>query len=129
MEMNKRDEEIFEIASCSAKDKAREISSLCRRPVPDDLVDMFIAGAEWADAHPKNPWISVKEQLPPVDDNTISEQSDPVLVKVAEHGHYEPEILVYNKHYHVWDTADADDFHCHVSDGDLWMPIPEQNKD
>lgn len=24
----------------------------------------FTIGAEWADAHPKNPWISVKEQLP-----------------------------------------------------------------
>lgn len=24
----------------------------------------FIIGAEWADAHPKNPWISVKDRLP-----------------------------------------------------------------
>lgn len=24
----------------------------------------FAAGAEWADAHPKNPWISVKDRLP-----------------------------------------------------------------
>ena len=70
-------------------------------------------------------WISVKEQLPLVDENSLSEQSDPVLVIIGQKGFYEPEILVYNKHYHVWDTADGDDFRCRVSDGDFWMAIPE----
>ena len=32
----------------------------------------FFAGAEWADAHPKNPGISVKEQLPESDDLMIT---------------------------------------------------------
>lgn len=31
----------------------------------------FVVGAEWADAHPKNPWISVKEQLPNVSQEVI----------------------------------------------------------
>lgn len=31
----------------------------------------FTIGAEWADAHPKNPWISVKEQLPEENENII----------------------------------------------------------
>ena len=26
--------------------------------------DAFIEGAQWADEHPKNPWIRVKDQLP-----------------------------------------------------------------
>lgn len=29
----------------------------------------FTIGAEWADAHPKNPWISVEERLP--ENNTV----------------------------------------------------------
>lgn len=29
----------------------------------------FIAGAQWADSHPKNPWISVKDRLP--DNNCV----------------------------------------------------------
>lgn len=93
----------------------------------------FKAGAEWQAK--QSPWVRAKDRLPPVDENDISEQSNPVLVKIAAKGHYEPEILVYNKYYHVWDTADADDFYCHISDDDLWMPIPsfdqilEANKD
>ena len=27
-------------------------------------IDRFIAGAEWADEHPKSPWISVEDRLP-----------------------------------------------------------------
>lgn len=80
----------------------------------------FIAGAEWQAK--QSPWISVKERLPPVDEEKISEQSEPVLVKIS--GHCEPEILVYNKYYHVWDTSDGDDYSCNISDDDLWMPIP-----
>lgn len=82
----------------------------------------FKAGAQWQAK--QNQWIKAKDQLPSVNENDISEQSAPVLVKVASKGHYEPEILVYNKHYHVWDTADADDYSCNISDEDLWMPIP-----
>ena len=35
-----------------------------------DMIDIlnvsqeFIAGAEWADAHPQSPWISLKERMP-----------------------------------------------------------------
>lgn len=80
----------------------------------------FMAGAEWRAK--QSPWISVKERLPEVDEEKISEQSEPVLVKIS--GHCEPEILVYNKYYHVWDTSDGDDYSCNISDDDLWMPIP-----
>lgn len=85
----------------------------------------FKAGAEWQAKQVL--WIKAKDQLPFVDEDDISEQSEPVLVITSVKGHYEPEILVYNKHYHVWDTADADDYYCDVSDNDLWMPIPKFN--
>ncbi|MBW9277447.1 DUF551 domain-containing protein [Bacteroides fragilis] len=29
-----------------------------------DMYNMFASGVTWADAHPKNPWISVKDRLP-----------------------------------------------------------------
>ena len=80
----------------------------------------FIQGAEWQAK--QSPWIKAKDQLPFMDEDDISEQSEPVLVKIS--GHCEPEILVYNKHYHVWDTSDGDDYSCNISDDDIWMPIP-----
>lgn len=27
-------------------------------------LESFVSGAEWADAHPKSPWISVRDRLP-----------------------------------------------------------------
>lgn len=96
-----------------------------------DCMEDFQSGAEWQAK--QSPWIRAKDQLPPVDEEDISEQSEPVLVKIS--GHCEPEILVYNKYYHVWDTSDGDDYSCDISDDDLWMSIPsfdeilEANKD
>lgn len=83
----------------------------------------------------KLPWISVKERMPEVDEKNISMQSKPVLVLLASQQTFEPKALVYNKHYHVWDSEDGDDFECEISDGDFWAPIPtfdeilEANKD
>lgn len=31
-----------------------------------DLEALFEQAVQWADEHPKNPWISVKEKLPPI---------------------------------------------------------------
>lgn len=61
------------------------------------MLNMFRKGYEWQSK--QSPWIRAKDQLPPVDEEDISEQSEPVLVKIS--GHCEPEILVYNKYYHV----------------------------
>lgn len=84
-------------------------------------VPLFKAGAEWQAK--QSSWIKAKDQLPFVDEDDISEQSEPVLVKIS--GHCEPEILVYNKHYRVWDTSDGDNYSCNISDDDIWMPIPQ----
>lgn len=91
-----------------------------RDAVLDVTERAYIAGAKWQKE--QSLWIRAKEQLPPVNEKDISKQSEPVLVKIS--GHCEPEILVYNKFYHVWDTSDGDDYSCNISDDDLWMPIP-----
>ena len=90
------------------------------RVIEGYLRKVYAKGYE--DGTKQSPWIIAKYQLPPVDEEKISEQSEPVLVKIS--GHCEPEILVYNKYYHVWDTSDGDDYSCNISDDDLWMPIP-----
>ena len=42
----------------------------------EELVNMdaesFIEGAKWADEHPKSPWISVNEKLPPIEKDNLS---------------------------------------------------------
>lgn len=109
------------------EEAAREAAEDCyEMPYNENLINMriikeaFEFGVKWQAK--QSPWIRAKDQLPPVDEEDISEQSEPVLVKIS--GHCEPEILVYNKYYHVWDTSDGDDYSCNISDDDLWMPIP-----
>lgn len=82
----------------------------------------FLDGAAWQAK--QSPWVKAGERLPYVDENYNSLQSEPVLVQLSEKEWFEPEILIYNKHYNTWDTADGDDAECKVSDDDLWMPIP-----
>ncbi|MCZ2663064.1 hypothetical protein [Bacteroides fragilis] len=121
-------EQIIEQAAIVFAEKCRIANFKGGLDYPYDDLDMrnaFEGGAEFAKS--QSPWIKAKDQLPFVDEDDISEQSEPVLVIASAKGHYEPEILVYNKHYHVWDTADADDYYCDVSDNDLWMPIPKYN--
>ena len=58
-----REEEIYEAAE-----------SFCAKANPQLLVGdySFIQGAEWADNHPKLPWISVKDKLPPKENCELS---------------------------------------------------------
>ena len=86
-------------------------------------VNLFKVGAEWQAK--QSPWRRVKDQLPPVDEKDISKQSAPVLVQLASKKWFEPQILIYNKYFHVWDSEDGDDYECNISDNDLWMPIPD----
>lgn len=92
-------------------------------PVRSASFKAFKAGAEWQAK--QSPWRRVKDQLPPVDEKDISKQSAPVLVQLASKEWFEPQILIYNKYFHVWDSEDGDDYECNISDNDLWMPIPD----
>lgn len=64
------------------------IDSFGTRGVPSSIsaitgmiANGFENGAEWQAK--QSPWIRVKDGLPPVDGNDISEQSEPVLVQLA----------------------------------------------
>lgn len=70
----------------------------------------FVVGAEWADAHPKNPWISVKDKLP--------EESDWVFVAGGKYG-YRDLFYCKGKFYSDFSLGTYDSGVTH------WMPIPE----
>lgn len=35
------------------------------------IAPIFVEGAEWADAHPKSPWVSVGERLPEYEEDVL----------------------------------------------------------
>lgn len=54
-----------EQVEAAAFDKAIELNEYRKHnstSIGDIAMKAFTAGAEWADAHPKNPWISVKDK-------------------------------------------------------------------
>ena len=53
--------------------------------VISDHKDSFVEGAEWADEHPKSPWISVKEDLPCNHDELISPYKSSENLTVTEY--------------------------------------------
>lgn len=77
----------------------------------------FIIGAEWADAHPMNPWISVKEGLP-------EPEQEVLLYDVDSVKHYAIGWLRKKKGYckSKWFVANG-----YVTDDSIthWMPIVE----
>lgn len=77
-----------------------------------DMCNMFTSGVTWADAHPKNPWISVKNRLP--------EERNRVF---TAGGTCSYDILLYHagKFYQSLSQGLYDGGVTH------WMPIPELN--
>jgi len=77
----------------------------------------FIAGAEWADAHPKNPWISVKDRLP-------EPEQEVLLYDNSSIKYYEIGWLRKKKGYNesIWALCNG-----YVTDDSIthWMPIVE----
>ena len=60
----------------------------------------FKKGAAWQAR--QSPWIKVKDQLPPVDENDVSMQSDRVLVQLSSKEWFEPEILISCMGFRGW---------------------------
>lgn len=77
----------------------------------------FVAGAEWADAHPNNPWISVKDRLPEPEQEVFLYDRDSVK-------HYAIGWLRKKKGYckSKWFVTNG-----YVTDESIthWMPIVE----
>ncbi|MCD7923674.1 MAG: hypothetical protein LUI85_02830 [Bacteroides sp.] len=67
----------------------------------------FASGAEWADAHPKNPWISVKDELPPFEKYVLlwNKNINEVQTQYFEKGY---DIRTFCDWYHLsyWRLAD-----------------------
>ena len=63
-----REQEISNAASKYIEENSMEDGYV----VLSDHKDSFIEGAEWADANPKQTWISVNEKLPPIEKDNLS---------------------------------------------------------
>ena len=80
-----------------------------------DPRDCFEEGAEWADANPKSPWISVDDDLPcNHEEFTHSNYTDRVLIS-ARNGFVEVAFMSKIENVWVWDIP------IKVTH---WMPIP-----
>lgn len=72
---------------------------------------------EWAGAHPKSPWVSVKDRLPSVERDLFGDATHPsVLVLTASHAG--------NVSVNRWNGREW----LYTGDVDYWMPIPELPK-
>ena len=82
----------------------------------------FGCGVKWADAHPKSPWISVKDDLPCNHEELICENgSDTKRVIVIESGGYHFDLMTLSNNG-KWKWLYS--FH-----PTHWMPIPEPPKE
>lgn len=81
-----------------------------------DPRDCFEEGADWADANPKSPWISVNERLPPEEKDGLSIK---VLV-VSTKGKIDFSRYDYDVGGWISPVLDIEFTH--------WMPVPEPPK-
>ena len=78
----------------------------------------FVTGVKWADEHPKQPWIKLKDKSP--------ETGFPNYVLVNRHDGLEDVFtacLAYCEGELHWDIYGVGT--TPVEDGDYWMPIPK----
>ena len=87
----------------------------------EELVNMdaesFIEGAKWADANPKQTWISANEKLPPIENDNLSIK---VLV-VSNKGKIDFSRYDYDMKGWISPVLDIEFTH--------WMPIPKFSKE
>lgn len=94
-----------------------------------DHKDSFIEGADWADAHPKSPWISVNDSLP--NDETklyiiycevYNKNGDNI-----ENKHHEIYLANFDKETSSW--VNVESYNNYFFDVLYWMEVPERLKD
>ena len=108
-----REQEINNAASKYIEENSMEDGYV----VISDHKDSFIEDAEWADANPKSPWISVNEKLPPIEKNNLSIK---VLV-VSTKGEIHLSRYDYNMKGWISPVLDIEFTH--------WMPLPKLPKE
>lgn len=87
-----------------------------------DLVEKaFIEGAEWADNHPKSPWISIKDDLPCNHEELLNAKYQTKEVFVLKSiGFPDVDYMLKVNGEWTWFTYKSTKF---------WMPIPELSKE
>ena len=93
-----------------------------------DLQNAFCAGAKWADANPKSPWISVEDDLPyrhfellePIPTEDFKGETISVLV-IDNKGYSWFDYMVLYKNIWKWKHLE--------SEPSYWMQIPELPKE
>lgn len=106
----------------------------------------FIKGAQWADNHPKSPWISVKDKLPPEGEEVlafnkkwIDEDFNPNGTRIgflngdgeftsAYWWNYQDSYITINKSI-CEDDKDFYENHIDNTEPEYWMPIPKSPKE
>ena len=102
-----REEQIFEVAERHSEYEYDETT----------YSNGFIDGAKWADSHPKSPWISVNEKLPPIEKNNLSIKVIVVSTKGKIH------FSRYDYYMEGWISSVLDIVFTH------WMFLPELPKE
>lgn len=111
-----REKEIFIAASKYIEDNSMPDGEVAI----SDHKDSFIEGAEWADNHPKSPWIRVDDDLPCNHEEFVhSNYTDRVLIS-ARNGFVEVAFMSKIENVWVWETS------IKVSH---WMPFPKLPKE
>lgn len=80
----------------------------------------FIAGAEWADANPKSPWISVEERLP-------EPEKEVIILDGRKHIDIDHLTDDGEDNYFWWKSDDT--IWCEDDEITHWMPIPQLPKE
>ena len=101
----------------------KESVSFCNKVCPQLLVGeyYFIQGAEWADNHPKSPWISVEDDLPCNHEELLNAKYQTKEVFVLRPGSF-PDIDYMLKIDGKWTWFE-------YKTSKFWMPIPELPKE
>lgn len=77
--------------------------------------DCFEEGAKWADEHPKNPWVSIKERLPEKGQSYVIEYKTP-----------NSNISLFKTFCRPTDSTDEEEAEFFSSFGiTYWLPIPQ----
>ena len=95
-----------------------EIKEAAKRAYANWVLQVvFFDGAQWADAHPQSPWVSVKDRMPSVERDLFGDVTHPsLLVLTASHA---GGVSVNRWNGREW---------LYVGNVDYWMPIPEWPK-
>ena len=90
-----------------------DVESLTR----SDMGFAYMSGIKWADAHPKSPWISVKDDLPCNHEELLNpdDKRDTSYVVAIIHGH-----IVLSRMYYL-----NGKWHWESNEPTHWFPIPK----